>query len=294
MNRSQTTNHDKPAAGLAALILAATIAAGLGAAGPARAAGDRVTVPLSNPGKPARIDVSLVSGAIDVAGYDGAEVVVDAKVTDDDEKGDHPVEREGLHRIPNTSSGLSVEEKDNQVSIRTESWRHATDLTIKVPRHTSLKLATVNNGDIKITGVNGEIEATNVNGGIRLDGVSGSAVVNTVNGDVTAVFRQIEPQKAMSFTTLNGDVDVTLPPTAKADVRMATENGDIYSDFELNVQPTAIPVADDKGKEKDKDKDRGRGFKVRIGHEMRGQLNGGGPEFYFKSFNGDILVRKAK
>ena len=287
MDRKRTTTKStNPAAGLAAMALLAALAAGLAAPAPAAAATDRVTVPLSTPGRPAKVEVSLVAGSIRVEGYDGAEVMVEARAGAREDEGDRPAEREGLRRIPNTSTGLTVEERDNQVSIRTESWRRATDLAIKVPRRSSLKLATVNNGDIAIAGVDGEIEATNVNGAIRLDGVAGSAVVNTVNGGITAVFRQVAADKAMSFTTLNGDVDVTLPPTVKADVRMATENGDVYSDFDLDVRPAALPG--------DGEMVKGKTFKVKIGREMRGQLNGGGPELYFKSFNGDILLRKGK
>lgn len=283
----QITRPSRLAPLSAGLALAAALAAGLAAPLPAAAATDRVAVPLTNPGRPAKVEVSLVSGSIEVEAYDGAEVLVEASAGargDDDDRG--RAEREGLRRITNTSTGLSVEEKDNQVSIHTESWRRATDVAIRVPRHASLKLATVNNGDISITGVDGEIEATNVNGSIRLEGVSGSAVVNTVNGGVTAVFRQVTADKAMSFTTLNGDVDVTLPAGVKADVRLATDNGDVYSDFDLDVRPSALPTESERVK--------GKGFKVKIGHEMRGQLNGGGPELYFKSFNGDILLRKGK
>ena len=111
-------------------------------------------------------------------------------------------------------------------------------------------------------------------------------VANTVNGGITATLRQVVADKAMSFTTLNGDVDVTVPATIKADVRMSSENGDIYSDFDIEARPVAQPPEESSSKRK--------GFKVHIGREMRGQINGGGPEIYFKTFNGDILLRKAK
>ena len=34
------------------------------------------------------------------------------------------------------------------------------------------------------------------------------------------------------------------------------------------------------------------GFRVRIEKEVVGTINGGGPEFRFKTYNGDIYVRK--
>ena len=39
--------------------------------------------------------------------------------------------------------------------------------------------------------------------------------------------------KAMAFSSLNGNVDVTLPGGTKADLRMESENGEIYTDFDV-------------------------------------------------------------
>ena len=41
---------------------------------------DRAVVPLSNPAKPARIEVSVMRGSITVKGYQGKEIVVEARV----------------------------------------------------------------------------------------------------------------------------------------------------------------------------------------------------------------------
>jgi DUF4097 and DUF4098 domain-containing protein YvlB len=272
----------------AALALAALALTALGGGAAAAAVGetaDRVTVPLSDPGRPATVKVSLVAGGIRVEGYDGKEVMVEASFRGGPPPAEERARRDGLRRIANTSTGLDVEEKNNVVEIGTESWRNPTDLVIKVPRPTALKVSTVNEGDIVVAGIDGEIEVTNVNGAITLTGVAGPVVANTVNGGITATLRQVVADKAMSFTTLNGDVDVTLPSTIKADVRMNSENGDIFSDFDIAARPVSQPP-EEGGKRK--------GFKVRIGREMRGQINGGGPEIYFKTFNGDILLRKGK
>ncbi len=54
------------------------------------------------------------------------------------------------------------------------------------------------------------------NGPVTLTDVVGSAVAPSLNGTVTASMRRVTPQKAMSFTSLNGQVDVTLPGDTKA------------------------------------------------------------------------------
>ncbi len=41
---------------------------------------DRAVVPLSNPTKPARIEVSVMRGSITVKGYQGKDIIVEARV----------------------------------------------------------------------------------------------------------------------------------------------------------------------------------------------------------------------
>ena len=60
------------------------------AAGPALAAEEahRLVVPLSNPSKPADLDVALVLGSIRVAAGKAGEVVIEAQRDDDDDDDD--------------------------------------------------------------------------------------------------------------------------------------------------------------------------------------------------------------
>ena len=41
---------------------------------------DRAVVPLTNPGKPAKIEVSIMRGSITVKAYEGKDIVVEARV----------------------------------------------------------------------------------------------------------------------------------------------------------------------------------------------------------------------
>jgi DUF4097 and DUF4098 domain-containing protein YvlB len=69
---------------------------------------------------------------------------------------------------------------------------HAVDLELLVPRQTSLKLNTINMGEITVQGVSGEFEIGNVNGGITLNDVSGSVVAQTTNGRIHADVRGLD------------------------------------------------------------------------------------------------------
>jgi len=263
------------------------------------ASSDRVAIPFSDPGKPGLVKAHLINGGIVVKGYDGKEVIVEAKPRghvigeDEDEMEDDGEDEKqdkhaGMMRLKAGGGGLSVEESKNVMEISVPSWKADIDLTIQVPLNTSLELHAINNGGIKVENVNGDIEAANVNGGIILSRIAGSAVAQTVNGDVTATFTRLDGKKSLSLITLNGDVDITLPATAKVDFKLKIDNhGEIYSDFELKLQNKSEKTIEDQ---------RGRGgrYRVKIDKTVFGSINGGGQEITLKTFNGDILLRKAK
>ena len=170
---------------------------------------DLFTVPLSRPNDSGKLEISQISGSINVVGYDGNEVIVKASIR---ERHSREKSKDGLKRIANSSLKIGAEEKDNKVRIINENHNRETNLEIKVPKNFSLKLSTINNGDIEVQGVNGEMEVSNVNGGIALLDISGLASVNTTNGDVKIVFKSITSNAGMAFSSFNGDVDVTFPP----------------------------------------------------------------------------------
>src|SRR5262249_48890991 len=141
---------------------------------------------------------------------------------------------------------LTVEEENNDVRINTESYARPVDVTISVPVHTSLKLRAVNDGDIVVTGVDGELDVDDVNGSVTLNNISGSAVAHALNGHLHATFTRVNPQKAMAFSSLNGDIDVTFPADLKANVRIRSDRGDVFSDFDVQLQAASQqPLVED-------------------------------------------------
>jgi len=250
----------------------------------AQNSGDKIAVNLSDPSRPPYVKVSMVNGSINVKAYDGKQVIVEARNRNEDH------EREstsgGLKRLNISTTGLSVEEENNEVRVSTESYARAIDVTIMVPTHASLKLGAVNDGDITVTGVDGEMDVNNVNGSVTLSNVSGSAVAHALNGKVQANFLHVN-QKPMAFSSLNGDIDVTLPADVKANLSIKSDRGDVFSDFDVQLQaarPQAI--------EEDSRKNGGK-YRVRIDKTVHGTINNGGPEYQFTNFQGGIYIRKA-
>jgi DUF4097 and DUF4098 domain-containing protein YvlB len=248
---------------------------------------NRVSVPLTDPSRPVSLRAHLVSGSITVKGADVKEVLVEAKGRGGEDESDHDGRGNGMKRIPMTSTGLNIEADNNQVRISTDSTQRATDLVITVPVHTSLSLHTVNDGNIYVSGVDGELDVNDVNGEVDLKNVAGSVVAHALNGHVVVSMTRVDPQKPMAFSSLNGDIDVTFPADLKANVSMRTDNGEVYSDFDVKLMANAPQetVQDDRSK--------GGKYQVKIDKNVRGTINGGGQDIQFKNFNGNIYIRKA-
>jgi DUF4097 and DUF4098 domain-containing protein YvlB len=249
---------------------------------------DAVTVPLHDPSKPATIHAQMMMGGITIRGEDRKDISVEShtRFREEDRERGEP-RPDGMKRLDLAgANGLDIKEENNEITIKTDVFNKGGDLLILVPRKSSLKLKCLNGGDIEVEDVEGELEAENLNGAIHLKNVSGSVIAHSLNGAVTADITNADPGKPMSFSTLNGNIDVTLPPNIKATVSMKTDNGEILSDFDVKLEAKAAPV--------EKTRERDGAFHVRIDKTLHGSINGGGPEYQFRSFNGQIFIRKRK
>ncbi|HPG40911.1 MAG TPA: hypothetical protein PLP19_18200 [bacterium] len=274
---------------------------------------DQVTVQLTDPSKPAIIELSLVNGGITVVGYEGKDIIVETriqskKLTDDSvEKNElrnfareqrsvgwrageekENKDKAGMTRIPVQSSSLEVMEENNFVKINTDSWRRTVDVSLKVPTKTSLNLHCVNNGDINVENVDGNFEIENINGKVALKNISGSVNAHALNKNLDVIFKRVDADKPMSFSTMNSDIDVTFPSTVKCDVKIKADNGQVYSDYEI------VRVNKPKQLNQENKRDKDGKYRVLIEQAFFGTINGGGPEYQFTSFNGDMYIRKAK
>jgi hypothetical protein len=251
------------------------------------ASGEKVNVSWTDPSRPGRLTVSLMQGKIFVKGHNANNVVVEtASKEDDDDDGDRGGKRAGLRRIRNIAGGLTIEEENNEMRISTQ-MHHDTALSISVPVRTSLKLTLMNGENITVEGVEGDLEVNNMNGDIYLTNVAGTGIIHSANGEVKAHFTRVTG-KPMSFTTMNGDVDVALPNDIKATVRLDSGHGDIYTDFSIEMMPTTMnqTVEDNRSK--------GGKYRIKMEKAMVGKINGGGVEYTLKTLNGDIHLRRSQ
>ncbi|MGI4742778.1 MAG: hypothetical protein ACRYG7_47070 [Janthinobacterium lividum] len=273
---------------LLAVLLSGSARPGAAQKAPTPAPEQQLTVDLTTPDKPGSLAVKLVNGSIHVKGYAGKSVVIEA-VGRARPAGEEPADRAappGMKRLSTANSlTLTAKELNNHIELETDSYRHAIDLTIKVPLNFSLKLDAVNGGDIVVENVRGELELSNVNGAILLSQVSGSAVANTINGNLTATFSSVTAGAPMAFSSLTGKVDVTFPSTIKASLKLKSDRGQVYSDFDVALDKSAPKVT----------RTTQNGLsRLSTDPWTYGTLNGGGADIMLKSMNGSIFLRKAK
>jgi len=212
-----------------------------------------------------RIELQNINGPVQIRGWDRNEVKVDAIKRADSKPDLDEVE-------------IKIHSDQDSVSIRTEYARHehtwtrndpgSVDYVLTVPRNSRLDDINLVNGDLEIEGVGGEVRASCVNGRLRASSLSGRTELSTVNGNLEANFDRLS--SPIEVSSVNAKVLLTLPSDAKADIEASTVSGSISNDF-------GIHVANNKW----------------VGHELNGELGGGGTRVRVNNVNGRIEIRHA-
>lgn len=184
----------------------------------------------SDPSKPGTLKFNLPWAEARITGTDGDEIVVSSSL---DQKGRDEVDDDGFRRLDEDVT-FELVEKNNVVVIALAgggAWvGQGAEFNIKVPRNTNLVIRTSLGGDIRVDGVEGDLDINSMNGEIELNGIASSAIVNTLNGEIRARFKSA-PVKPVSISSLNGEIDVHLPASTQANLRMRTHNGSIRTNF---------------------------------------------------------------
>jgi hypothetical protein len=247
---------------------------------------DSVTVPFSDPARPGTVTVSMPNGRIIVKGGNRKDVLVSSVAREEEPRRGRTRDSgaaAGLQRLTQRG-GFEVTEANNQMTIDANQRNREVNVEIQVPTRVNLKLHGLNGGDILVDNVDGDLEVQHQNGSIRLVNVAGSVVANSQNGNVVVTMSRLTGDKAMAFTSFNGNVDLTMPATTKANLKMQSGNGDIFTDFDVQTRPGTPPQTSRRSD--------GR-IRIEVNQAIYGAINGGGPEFELRTFNGNIYVRKA-
>lgn len=235
--------------------------------------------------------VDNIRGSINVSGYDGDSVELVVHRTNFADSEDKLAEAK-------EKVTLDIKEEKDRILLYVDApWRNGDcieyrgwhyhgydvqmDFELRVPSRTSVYVKTVNDGDIKVEGMEGAFEVQNVNGGVTMLNIIGAGKACTVNGSVEVVFSK-KPEKDCKFRTVNGKVDVEFPADLSAVLDLKTMNGSVYTDFDVVGLPPKPALAESHGKRKVYLSD--RSFAARVAN--------GGPELSFETLNGNVHILK--
>lgn len=269
---------------------------------------EQLVIPLSKPDKAFKLSLGLQNGTIKVISYDGKIILMDAEpVAEKVEKGE-PNQNQNNNNNSNTNINIHTgksdkenviagkylfgKESNNNVTLSQVAANKILNVVIKVPKNSaSLNLSIANKGDISIIDISGEMEITGNIGSITLKNVSGSAIINTVTGNITASFKTVAP-KAMAFSALVGNIDLTFPVTFKADVKLKTDSGQIYTDFVIEsderqkgANPRPLPNPYNTAY---------TGYRMNYTGRLHGTIYRGGSNLMMETMHGNIYIRKGK
>lgn len=191
--------------------------------------------------KAGTMKISLGRGTLSIQGTDMHEVSVKTQAGAISSQ----VRADNL-RVVSTATDFRLSEKDNVITLETsayDSGQGSGDFEVTVPRNTNLIVQNTWGGQISCAGVSGDIDINCMDGEIRLDEISGGVVISTMSGRIRAGIREIHEDRPLSFTALNGPVELRLPDNAKASFRLRTHNGSVLTDFPPNVFVTKSEVS---------------------------------------------------
>ena len=240
-----------------------------------------IPIPLSDPAKRAVLKTEIKRGSITIKGTGRKDILVKYETFESQKKA--ASSKDGLTRISGGTTDLEASENNNIVKVESNSWNNKINLTIEVPSGIDLKVSGYNGGDVVVDNIQGEVEIENYNGEITATNISGTVIASTYNGDIVITYAKLTPNTPLSYSTYNGDIDLTFPADSKLSLKMKSERGDVYTDFDVNLQKSG-PVK--------KTESKSGTYKVIIDEWVRGDINGGGPEVMMKNYNGDLKIRK--
>ena len=206
------------------------------------------------------------NGGISVKGWDRNEVLVRAKI---ESHAPTQAEADSLAqqvRIETTALNIRAEGPESR-----DDYQWYVSFEVFVPRRSDLSLQ-AHNGGISISDVTGRIGFKTLNGGVSLNRVGGAVTGATTNGGVHVELAGARWEGEMlNVTTTNGGVNIAMPDNYSAHLEAGTTNGNVSSDFALNVPLT----------------ERGR-----MPKEISVDLGSGGPTIRAITTNGGVRVAK--
>lgn len=221
--------------------------------------------------------------SVNIQGYDGADIIIDSTGDEDDEDEVKTISV-GLKLwdqdefIADTKAGLKIDQKSKALVIKQVSKNSCGDdrvYTIKIPRNMNIKYEHSSwAGDVlSIEDMEGSIEVSSNYNEVILKNITGPMSVKTVYGSIDAEFKSVSQEGSISLYSVYEHVNITMPKNTKSNFNLNTSYGNIYTDFDINV---------------DKEKSGKKGW---TGSKLVGNLNGGGVDIVLTATYDNVYLR---
>jgi DUF4097 and DUF4098 domain-containing protein YvlB len=216
------------------------------------------TYPISATGV---LHLENVNGLVEIIAWDKNEVSVEA-VKSAPEPDD--LARISL-KVESTPDRLTIETVHKKKALLFGTWRGQVRYTVHVPATIQLNRISVVNDGIRVRDVTGRVHLKAVNGPIDATGLASTGRFETVNGEISVAFARLDGIAELSFRTINGRCDLTLPKDAPFRVDSTSVNGGVRTDMPIKIEKSGLA-------------------------NFRGSLGEGGPKIDFNSVNGELVI----
>ena len=173
------------------------------------------------------------NGGISIKGWEKNEVLVRSRIQT---QAPTQAEADQLAReVRIETAALNIHAEGPQPR---EDYQWYVSYEIFVPRRSDLSLQ-AHNGGISISDVSGRIDFKTLNGGVTLKRVGGAVRGSTTNGGVHVELAGARWEgEELNVKTTNGGVNIAMPNNYSAHLETSTVNGNVSSDFPMNVPLT--------------------------------------------------------
>ncbi|MDJ1480573.1 hypothetical protein QNI16_08760 [Cytophagaceae bacterium YF14B1] len=229
-----------------------------------------------------KVKIGTIHGHITVEGHTGKDIIVTGNKCMTNEEGTEGLKLISGDGVSDNTNGycLNIQESNGTVVVRGVSNKnHNVKILIPEKMNIIIQSSGWSAKDITINNFKSELEIKSEYASVAMANVTGPVVLNATYGKVKAVFDKINQDRPISIVATYNNLDVTLPSDTKANLRLESSYGDIYTDFDVK---SSSPSSSEDDLEKISS------------HTVTGSINGGGVEVHLESPYKNVFLRKKK
>jgi uncharacterized FlaG/YvyC family protein len=212
-----------------------------------------------------------------IVGVTGSDMIVSRDSDEDGESKEDP-RAKGLKKISasgrqdNTGLGVAVSTEGNTIVVE-QVGKNNGPIVVQIPNSAVVKVkqSTYRGTDLKASDFGGDLDVSMHYHQAILKDCTGPLAINTIYGSIDASFSQAPTEEIRLHSTYS-NVELAMPGSTKANLRLSTSYGEMYTDFDVQVK-SGSELGGEDGK-------------------LTGIINGGGELISLRATYNNIYLRK--